>query len=124
MALDKEDIKQLILILQKGLQDDNEQAETDEDVPNKIKTKKVSTKRNKKSPTTNNFIKLGFDKLHKEDIEIDKLLQHNKPTQRRGSTAIIKVKCRVCGKTDTISPSLLFESPDRYKCNKCCTSPG
>lgn len=116
MALDKEDIKQLIAILQKGLSDDES---SDEPKPK-------SRKRKTKQPTQSNnkFIEMGFDRLHKEDIEIDKMLKKGPPTPRRRKLSQIEVRCRVCGRKETINPSLLYESPDRYKCNKCCSSPG
>lgn len=122
MALDKDDIKQLIAILQKGLIDEI----VDEDEPfikteSKIKNKKTKISQKKQ---TNKFVELGFDKLHKEDIAIDKLLNKNPPTKRSRKFNLVKVQCRVCGKQEQINPSLLYESQDRYKCNKCCSSPG
>ena len=117
MALDKDDIKQLIAILQKGLTED-EQPNEDQ---NNIKTKKVSVKPNNKE---NKFITMGFDRLHKEDIAIDKMLQTGHTTPRNRKFQHLDVRCRVCGKQESINPSLLYEAPDRYKCNKCCSSPG
>ena len=125
MALDKDDIKQLIAILQKGLSDEDE-TETQDEVQKEengfsnIKTKTSKIQHN----TTNKFLELGFDRLHKEDIAIDKALQKKPPTPRRRKLSTINVRCRVCGKQESISSSLLYESPDRYKCNKCCASPG
>lgn len=124
MALDNDDIKQLIAILQKGLTN-----ETTDEQPivqgrknkNNIKTKKTKVSNDNE---TNKFITLGFDRLHKDDIAIDKLLNKNPPTARKRGAKILDVKCRVCGKTEKISASLLHDSPDRYKCNKCCSSPG
>lgn len=119
MGLDKDDIKQLIAILQKGLQEDSSDNEPIKK-QNNIKTKKSKVTNN----NNNKFVLLGFDKLHKEDIVIDKALKKNPPTPRRKSVNIIDVKCRVCGKSEKINASLLYESPDRYKCNKCSSSPG
>lgn len=121
MALDKDDIKQLIAILQKGLSDDTVEEEQTKPKKNNIKTKKT---RVAKDDGNNKFISLGFDKLHREDIAIDKLLKKNPPTARSRKIRILDVKCRVCGKSEKINASLLHESPDRYKCNKCCSSPG
>lgn len=136
MALDNEDIKQLIAILQKGLTDDSSQEEI---VP---KTKNKSTKSNKKivseeppktklkrgkveaQSSTNQFLTMGFNNLHKEDTAIDKILAQSPRTPRRKKFQTINVVCRSCGKKESISPSLLYDAPDRYKCNRCSTSPG
>jgi hypothetical protein len=123
MPLDNDDIKQLIAILQKGLVEDNEPKEPS----NKNKTNNISTKKTKsisQSNTENKFISMGFDSLHKEDVAIDKVLNKHPPTPRNRKFKQIDVKCRSCGKKETINSSLLYESPDRYKCNKCCSSPG
>jgi hypothetical protein len=126
MALDNNDIKQLIAILQRGLTNENadEEISVEPQPPknkNNIKTKKSRVTNDNE---TNKFLSLGFDKLHKDDNAIDKLLQKNPPTARNRNVKILDVKCRVCGKAEKISASLLHESPDRYKCNKCCSSPG
>lgn len=126
MGLDKDDIKALIAILQKGL-DDNDNNENIESTKttkkynkNNIKTKKTKVGSN----TTNKFVELGFDRLHRDDIAIDKALCKNPPTPRNRKFSVVNVQCRVCGKKESINPALLYESPDRYKCNKCCSSPG
>lgn len=122
MALDKEDIKQLISILQRGLDDSGDKDSDSEETPkNNIKTKKSKAKKNS---SKNKFLEFGFDKLHKEDIAIDKILNQKPRTPRRKTLKQVDVRCRVCGKQEKINPSLLYESPDRYKCNKCCSSPG
>jgi hypothetical protein len=125
MALDNEDIKQLILILQKGLEKESEAIET-----KKINKKRTSSNNRKKKKADsinieeNKFLVMGVHNLHKEDVSIDKVLNKNPPTPRSRSFKYINVKCRICGKSESISPSLLYEAPDRYKCNKCCLSPG
>lgn len=127
MGLDNDDIKALIAILQKGLVDDDIKQDT-ENTSNTKSTKKMNSIKTKKTKvkydTNNRFLEMGFDRLHKEDIAIDKALSKNPPTPRTRKFATIKVQCRVCGKKESINPSLLYESPDRYKCNKCCSSPG
>lgn len=72
----------------------------------------------------NRFESMMESKLHKEDTAIDKKLAVNPPTPRLRKFRHIDVQCRVCGKKESISPSLLTDSADRYKCNKCSTSPG
>lgn len=112
MALEKDDIMALIAILQKGL-DDNDSPKP-----------KKRTKKSSKNSSTNKFLEMGLSNAHKDDIAIDKLLHKYPPTPRRPKIKIIDVVCRVCGKKESINPVLLNESPDRYKCNKCCSSPG
>lgn len=116
MGLDKEDIKQLIAILQKGLSDDDNLDVNTEEKP--VQRKQQTNSRE------NKFLTLGLDNLHKEDIAIDKVLNQKPPTPRRKAINLIDVQCRVCGKKDKINPGILHDSPDRYKCNKCCSSPG
>jgi hypothetical protein len=128
MALDKDDIKQLIAILQKGLSDDNDT----EDMPDKQETKKTKRTRitknikpNKKQTKTmgNLFESMPERTMHKEDVLIDQKLRKFAPTQRSRNFKPINVNCRVCGKKESVNPSLI-ESVDRYKCNKCSSSAG
>lgn len=121
MGLNNEDIKQLIAILQRGLTTDDDNVEVKKS-KNNIKTKK--TKITNQEDNENKFVSMGFHNLHKEDIQIDKMLKKNPPTPRNRKFNKIEVRCRMCGKTESINPSLLYEAPDRYKCNKCCSSPG
>lgn len=127
MGLDKEDIKQLIAILQKGLSDDNENlgSETEESVKPKRKRITKNIKSNKKTTkqTKNLFESMSESTMHKDDILIDQKLRKFPPTQRSRSFMPITVSCRVCGKTESVNPSLI-ESVDRYKCNRCSSSAG
>lgn len=124
MGLSNEDIKQLITILSRGLEQDDEKA-----TKTKSTGRKTANKSNKKQ-TNNDKVKevLGIDlsSLHKEDILIDKKLSQSSSNNkmRRSPCTLIDVKCRVCNKTEKINPSLLFESASRYKCNTCSSSPG
>ena len=61
--------------------------------------------------------------MHKEDVEIDKKLQKYPPTARNRPVNFIDVRCRVCGKHDSVSENLV-DSAERYKCNNCSRSPG
>jgi lysyl-tRNA synthetase class I len=119
MALDKDDIKQLIAILQKGLveEDDEENIEVK---PIRKKSPKAKTSKTKK---TNLFDNMSESSMHKDDIEIDKRLRKAPPTQRSRNYKPLKVRCRVCGKEELTNPSLV-ESIERYKCNKCSTTAG
>jgi transposase-like protein len=62
--------------------------------------------------------------MHKEDVAIDKKLAKFPPVSRARQFEMVEVKCRVCGRTETVSPSLVFEGLERYKCNNCSTSAG
>jgi hypothetical protein len=126
MALNNDDIKQLIAILQKGL-------ETEDDQPiAKPKRKRAkAVKKHTKTFDNNEKVKeiLGIDlkSLHREDIDIDKKLsgsRNNNYKSKRTPIKLVDVTCRICGKREQISPTLLFDSPSRYKCNSCCSSPG
>lgn len=114
MALDNDDIKQLIAILQKGLDDDSVVGQTKP-------SNKRSTKPKKKSK--NLFDSMAEASMHKEDVEIDRKLRVQPITQRSRSYKPVTVRCRVCGREEKVNPSLV-ESIERYKCNKCSTSAG
>ena len=128
MGLDKNDIKALIAILQKGLVDENEE-DTDIDTLEEVVAKpKTKAKKNPVSKTTKKRFNNKFDNMpevnmFKEDVEIDRKLQKFPPTPRTRKFAPIKVQCRVCGKKDKVPPTLV-ESIDRYKCNRCATGAG
>lgn len=124
MALEKEDIQQLIAILQKGLVDN------DSDNNNNNKTQTKSRKSNKKTDskkhtksTNNLFDKMSEASMHKDDVEIDKKLSRFPPTTRSRSYEPVEVRCRVCGRQEKVNPALI-EAVDRYKCNKCARSAG
>jgi hypothetical protein len=123
MGLDKEDIKQLIAILQKGLSDDSD--DDDEDLEETVKPKETKQKitKTKKPKRKNLFESMAESRMHKDDVEIDKKLRVQPPTQRSRNYKPLEGRCRVCGKTEKVNPGLV-ESVDRYKCNKCSTSAG
>jgi lysyl-tRNA synthetase class I len=121
MGLDKDDIKQLIAILQKGLSDDDDSDSVVEE-PH-IKRVKPQKKRTKNKKSKNLFENMSESNMHKDDIEIDKKLRKFPPTQRSRDYKPLKVRCRICGKEESTSPSIV-ESTERYKCNKCSTSAG
>ena len=121
MGLDKDDIKALIAILQKGLQDDD-QPVTDAAQAKKSK-KKTKDQPPEKPIRQNKFLSMSERNMHKDDIEIDRKLRVAPLTERARHFDPVLVKCRVCGKEEKINPSLL-ESRERYKCNKCSTSAG
>lgn len=121
MGLDKDDIKQLIAILQKGLSDDSDDGDDEQEVLETTPVKK--TKQKSKKKYKNLFEQMSESRMHKDDVEIDKKLSKFPPTQRARNYKPIDARCRVCGKTEQVNPSLV-ESIERYKCNKCSTSSG
>ena len=131
MALDKDDIKQLIAILQKGLIDDSLDENDDQDLSPveveqkpKSKTKQTKVKKSTKDTDQKNlFEKMSEFRMHKEDVEIDRKLAKHPRTERTRKFMPIVVKCRVCGREEKVSP-ILVESKERYKCNKCSRSSG
>jgi hypothetical protein len=132
MALNNDDIKQLIAILQRGLtSDSNEIPEeiekpSQETKPIKTKSKNIKTKKVKISEEDhgNVFESMPEKNMHRDDIEIDRKLSTYAPTTRARKFNTINVVCRVCGRKDEVSPSLVYEGASRYKCNKCARSPG
>jgi hypothetical protein len=126
MGLNNEDIKQLIAILQRGLSSDDVDNEQQTEVvkPSTKPRAKAKTTTKKDSPKhVNMFDKMPESRMHKEDVEIDKKLTRSAPTPRRDAFKPLKIACRVCGKTESIDPSII-DSADRYKCNKCAISAG
>lgn len=117
MALDDDDIKQLIAILQKGLSNDDKVEQT-----SKRKTNKSSKIKNVVQKT-NKFEEMPEFRMHKDDSIVDKKLQKIPPVPRNRDYKPINIKCRICGKQENVNPSLV-EYSDRYKCNKCSTSSG
>ena len=137
-----EQIKALISLLQ-GLvnqitpeKDKEEQTKNKRVAPSKpsstIKTRggqKVGNTRSIKSKkiqieNTNEFEKMAEFRMHKDDCVIDKKLCSNPPVARMRDFDFIDVLCRVCGKKESVAPTLLHDSPARYKCNTCSTQSG
>lgn len=119
---DPEKIKQLIQVLQ-GLLPKNDSSDEDDEPESKIRTKTTrSGKKNKRSK--NKFLDMPEKDMHKSDTAIDKLLNKAPPTPRNRPYEPIEVVCRVCHKKEMVSPAVVPESTDRYKCNKCSGSAG
>lgn len=117
-----EQIKQLIGLLQQLLPDDSqESSNNDEEFSPVMRTKGQKAKKTKHQ---NKFLSMREKDMHKDDTKIDKLLCQSGPVSRSRDFSLIKVTCRVCGKTEEINPVLLFDAPNRYKCNNCSTSAG
>ena len=119
-----EQLKQLISLLQQMLPSNEESEDSDvsDEFSSVMRTK--GQKSRSKTKHTNKFLSMRERDMHKEDTKIDKVLCKNGPVARTRDFSMIKVTCRVCGKTEEINPSLLFDAPNRYKCNNCSTSAG
>lgn len=127
-----DDIKQLISLLQKLLPVEDSQEQT-KSKRSKSRKRKVDEFNNPniqtKSPkrieqTKNKFLDMPERNLHKEDTEVDKKLSKHPPTPRNRHFTPVDVRCRVCGKHESVNPAIIPESKDRYKCNKCSSSAG
>lgn len=126
-----EQIKSMITLLEGLLKVQQLDQNTDDEHKDKpttktVKTKKFKTANNKKtkSQSDNKFERMAEFNMHKNDIDIDRKLTKNPPVARMREFELVDVVCRVCGKKETISPSLVLDSPSRYKCNNCATQAG
>lgn len=122
MGLKQEDIKQLIEILQRGLVEESEPSSENNEP--EIFEKSYKKNNTKKNSTKNKFLDMPESKMHKSDTEIDKLLSKHGPVARTREYSPVSVICRVCGKKESVHPTLVLEGPARYKCNKCSSSEG
>lgn len=130
MNVEPEKIHALINILQSMLVVDD--SNTEEETVEKVKVSEKKTKRRTNSNIknqkpkkvfVNKFDKMAERSMHKDDILIDKQLNILPPTPRDRHFEPVNVQCRICGKSETVSPSLI-DSQNRYKCNNCCTNAG
>lgn len=132
MSLNNDDIKQLIAILQRGLSEEKEPTEPSNQISEKPtrQTKKRRRTSQKEAPeketpaSYNKFDSMPEHNMHKDDSKIDQLLMKFPPTQRARQFEYMDVVCRVCGKKESVNPALIYDSPNRYKCNKCARVPG
>lgn len=72
----------------------------------------------------NKFDDMMESKLHKQDTELQKKLSRYPPVPRNRSMSMVKATCRVCGKSEEVSATLLYEGEARYKCNSCSKGSG
>lgn len=112
-----ESIKQLIELLQDMLPEKEDQ-KIFEPKKNNLKSKRRDTKA---TISENKFLAMAEKNMHKEDAEIDKLLNKNPPTPRTRKFQYLDVQCRSCGKKEKANPSLVHDI-SRYKCNSCSTA--
>ena len=78
----------------------------------------------KQQKSNNKFENMAEFSMHKNDSEIDKKLSKNPPVARMREFEMVDVVCRICGKKETVNPSLVLDSVSRYKCNNCSTQAG
>lgn len=95
-----------------------------QDMLPKENTTSVESPKPKKEQRTNRFVDMPESTMHKEDIAIDRKLNVREPVARTRQFRPIGVQCRVCGRKENVNPALIPESLERYKCNKCSSSPG
>lgn len=123
-----EQIKQLIGLLQKLLpQEDGSEIPQE---TNKASSEEFQSsfkggggRKNSYGMDRNKFLDMPEMNMHKEDTLVDQQLIKHPPVARSRGFEPVKVTCRVCGKTETVNPSLV-ESSNRYKCNRCAASAG
>lgn len=128
-----EQIKSLISLLEGLLAvqqktNQNESLQSNDDEPTHTLNKKIRTrgsaKKDNKEKYVNKFDKMSESGMHKDDISIDKALSKHPPVARMREFEMVDVTCRICGKTESVNPSLIFDSKNRYKCNNCSTQAG
>jgi hypothetical protein len=120
-----EQIKSLISLLQNLLEANdisNTQEEKQEEYS--VHTKQKLNKKNM-MVQENKFLSMPEKDMHRDDIQVDKVLCKHPPVARAREFTLVKVKCRVCGKEEEVNPGLVYDLRDnRYKCNRCSTSSG
>lgn len=134
---DPEQIQQMIDLLQTMLDAQETGDDPEPEVQPKTRRKKVAKKTTKKKTTTrkrtskikeedssNKFLSMNEFNMYKENPEVAKKLYNQPPMRRRPTKNLVDVTCRVCGKREKVSSSLLYNGTERYKCNKCASSPG
>lgn len=118
-------LKQIIGVLS-TLLDAANQSEPSQETKTKPKrkTKSINQREKPKTQRENKFLDMPEAKMHKEDPEIVAKLYKQPPIARTRKSHMVKAKCRVCGREETIQAGLLYGGIERFKCNKCSTTPG
>jgi hypothetical protein len=124
LSKNPEQIKVLIDMLQSLLPQDKPTEESSS--PRSQESSFMKTRRkNAFTEHKNKFIDMPEKDMHKEDSTVDKRLCVSPPVARSRGFTPVKVTCRVCGKTETVNPSIVYDlRENRYKCNSCSTSSG
>lgn len=128
LSKNPEQIKSLISLLQLLLDNQANSASTEpEEKSTETRNPKIKTKGSRKpnkNKSENKFEKMSEFRMHKDDTAVDHMLCKHPPVARMREFEMVDVVCRVCGKKETVSPSLVFDSVSRYKCNNCSTQSG
>jgi hypothetical protein len=121
--LSPKQIKQMISMLAAMLPKEEDEA-TEPAQPSKQFNDVIKSKNlDRGSKRVNKFEQMAEFSMHKEDVEFDKKVARQPPVPRTRSFNAVKVRCRVCGKEESVNPGLI-DSIDRYKCNKCSAMAG
>lgn len=127
MNVEPEKIQALINILQSMLVAEDPTENIQQPISatkSKPKQKKINKNSSINKPKFNNkFDAMPELTMHKEDTILDQKLNIRPPVPRTRPFELADVHCRVCGKKDTINPAIVSDI-QRYKCNKCSSSPG
>jgi hypothetical protein len=88
----------------------------------------------KDSPSTGEFLEgLSLTAAEREELQEASLsdkemgahepLQNQSPPKKKAEHRV-EIRCRICGKTEKVSPGIVPPERDRFKCNTCCCSAG
>lgn len=123
-------IKQIISLLS-TLLDASTQSTQSDTTEESQSSEETSTTTNIKTKTKtretikeNKFASMPEANMHKEDPDLAKKLYRQPPTSRSRPNKTVEARCRVCGRKEKVQSSLLYGGIDRFKCNKCSTTPG
>lgn len=131
--VDTNKLKQLLMAMIDTLDeaDSNEDSSVQQSdvVQSSQKPQKTNNRnnRNKRKPYAsgeNLFLNMQEKDMHKNDVEIDKKLAPKQLTSRNRPSTMIEVRCRVCGKEESVSSQLITDGAGRYKCNNCSRGSG
>ena len=125
--VDTDKLKQLLYAMIETLDgetsESSEKVEETKDVnPNAQQPK--NPRRKRYGGEENLFLSMPEKDMHKADVEIDKKLAPKQLTARNRVSTEMDVRCRICGKEQRVSKSLITDGAHRYKCNDCSRSSG
>ena len=84
------------------------------------------------SPSTDEFLKdlhltaserEELEEASRSDREMGAHDQNPRPPKKKTNHQV-EMRCRICGKTEKVSPGIVPPERDRFKCNACCCSAG
>lgn len=122
--VDTNKLKELLYAMIETL-DSEDTTETNEEENTPMSPAKKKPKNNHGYGGSQNlFLDMPEKNMHKSDTETDKLLAPKVLTARNRKSTEVDVRCRVCGKEQKVSSSLIVDGISRYKCNDCSRSAG